>query len=86
MEKKYENVRANLYVKTDGELRVTNAKEEVKRLREVTKNWSNGAAMTAINEELHHAESLEKRVELLQFKSDVLEHSTFGRTYAIHED
>ncbi len=64
----------------------TQAKEDVKRLKEVSKEWSNGAIMTAINEELHNTESIEKRVELLEFKTEILESAVFGGFYNIHKD
>jgi hypothetical protein len=59
---------------------------DVKQLKELTKHWSNGATMMAINEELHLAESVEKKVELLQFKSDILERSAYGRTFNVLDD
>lgn len=54
-------------------------KDRVDKLREITKNWSNGATMMAINEELQGAISTEERLELLTFKSDVLESAIFGK-------
>ena len=60
--------------------------EKTERLRELTKNWSNGATMMAINEELHLAETTEQKVELLQFKSEVLEFTAYKRIYNVWED
>ncbi|KMK77627.1 hypothetical protein [Alkalihalobacillus pseudalcaliphilus] len=61
-------------------------KSKVDQLREMTKEWSNGAVMVAINEELHLAKTTEEKVELLQYKSDVLEFSSYGRTFNVMDD
>lgn len=56
----------------------------IDELREVTKDWSCGATMMAINEELYKADSLEKRVELLTFKCEILEGTTYGTIRNVH--
>lgn len=52
-------------------------------IRKVTEKWSNGATMMAINEEIQAAQTVEERLELLIFKSEILEHSTYGYVHKI---
>lgn len=58
----------------------------IEKLRETVKDWSCGAIMMAINEELYKADSLEKKVELLAFKCEILEGSTYGKIRSVHKD
>jgi len=52
-------------------------------LRKVTEKWSNGATMMAINEEIQIAQTDKERLELLIFKSEVQEFSTYGSIHKI---
>jgi hypothetical protein len=65
---------------------IDHAKEKVKKLREISKSWSNATTLMAINEELHNAKTIEERVELLEFKNEIMEGALFGRVYSIYTD
>lgn len=61
-------------------------KPRVEQLKEFTKNWSNGATLYAISEELRSAPTLEERFELMAFKNEILEIATFGKLHSIEND
>ena len=56
-----------------------NAQEKVDRLQEVTRTWSMVSIMLAIDEEIQGATTAEEHLELLTFKSEILEYAVFGR-------
>ncbi|PAE84981.1 hypothetical protein CHH77_02360 [Shouchella clausii] len=59
---------------------------KVEQLKKLTNGWSNGATMMAINEELHLAATVEEKVELLQFKSEILEFAACGKINSVWVD
>lgn len=61
-----------------------NENEVVVRLKELTKDWTMGARIAALNEELHNTKDLETKVELLTFKSMLLEYFSLGKINCNH--
>lgn len=69
-----------------GELAETKSKLNMPKTKEIieyAKNFSNGTALTIINEAIQNAQSTDERVELLTFKSTILESALFGETFTI---
>lgn len=61
-----------------------NENKTVSELKEFSKRWSMHTLLTVINEELHNAKDLETKVEILTFKSSVLEKRASGYNTCIY--
>lgn len=58
----------------------------ISELKEFAKRWPMHTLLTVINEELHQAKDIETKVEILTFKSSVLEKVALGRNTCIYCD
>lgn len=53
--------------------------DTISELKEFARRWPVRTLLTVINEELHKAQDIETKVEILIFKSAVLEKKAFGK-------
>ncbi|GAA0434369.1 hypothetical protein GCM10008934_24760 [Virgibacillus salarius] len=53
----------------------------VEEIKNFTENMSNATTLMILNEAIQNAQSTDERVELLVFKCQILEGSTYGKVF-----